>query len=354
MNENSKHPARRDIDISFVAILKVVGVILGLYIVYLIREVFALFFVSLVLSALINPLADWCAAKKVSRAVAVLATYIVLIGALAAIIVGIIPPISREFGQLMANSGDYMKAAFTQYGFLGSAIEQLGVADVLKTGFSSLQGSESGGGLFGTIQGVFAGIAAFTLVLALTFYMVVEDAALRRFFLSVTPHQYHEYFSVILPQVQKKLGAWLRGQLILASMVAIAVFIGLSLIGIKYALVLALLAGFAEFIPYVGPIVGAIPAVFLAFAQSPVIGFVVLVMYMVIQWTQNHIMVPKVMQKAIGINPIVSIMAFLVGAKVGGIVGVVLAIPISAAVLVFTQDFFAREEAKQNHPDVVI
>ena len=337
---------RLEIDISIFSILKVVGVLAAIGIAYLIREVFAVFFVALVLSALIDPFADWCQHRKVSRPVAVLATYVGLIGVLVAIVVGIVPPMSRETGQLVANSGEFVRSALEHYPFLKSGIEKMGGVDAIVSAISSLQGSDGSGGLFGTLSGVIGGFAAFALVLALAYYMVVEDASLRKFFLSVTPHRYHEYFSVVLPRVQDKLGAWLRGQLTLSAIVAGLVFVGLQLLGVKYALVLAMLSGFGEFIPYVGPIVACMPAVFLAFAQSPVLGFVALGMYVVIQWTDNHILIPKVMQKATGVNPIVSIVALLIGAKLGGLIGIMLAIPISAACLVFTQDLFAREEAK--------
>ena len=345
----SENVNKVEIDISLNAIFKVIGVLVALGVAYLIREVFAVFFVSLVLSALIDPFADWCQRRKVSRSVAVLATYIGLLGIIAAIIVGIVPPMTREFGQLVSNSGDFVRVTFEKYAFLKSGVERLGGVDAIVSGLGALQGGESGSGIFGTLTGVAGGFAAIALVFALAYYMVVEEASMRKFFLSVTPNQYHEYWSVVLPRVQSKLGAWMRGQLTLSVIIACLVFVGLQLLGIKYALVLAMLSGFAEFVPYIGPIVGAVPAVFLAFAQSPVLGLITLTMYFVIQWTDNHILIPKVMQKATGINPIVSIVALLIGAKLGGLLGIVLAIPMAAACLVFTQDFFAREEAKLHH-----
>ena len=140
--------------------------------------------------------------------------------------------------------------------------------------------------------------------------------------------------------MQTKIGLWLRGQVILSFIIFCLTFLCLYILGVRYALVLALLAGLTEYIPYFGPFLGAIPAVFLAFTQSPVLALFVALIYYLIQLVENNIIVPKLMQKVVGLNPIVSIIVILTGYKIAGVLGAILAVPVSTAVGVFLRDLF--------------
>ena len=147
-----------------------------------------------------------------------------------------------------------------------------------------------------------------------------------------------ELFAVI----QKKTGDWARGQLILGLIIAVLSFIGLIFLLPKYALVLALVAGITELVPYIGPILGAIPAVFLGFTVQPFSfgrGLAVLILYIVIQQVENNLLVPQVMKKSVGLNPVVIIIVMLIGARLAGIVGLILAIPVATAIGVIIKDF---------------
>jgi predicted PurR-regulated permease PerM len=115
-------------------------------------------------------------------------------------------------------------------------------------------------------------------------------------------------------------------------------YIGLYFLGIKYALTLALVAALLEIIPYIGPILAAIPAVILGFAQSPFLALLVILLFVVIQQLENYIIVPQVMKKTVGLNPIVIIIVMLIGAKLAGVIGIILAVPVAAAVAEFLKD----------------
>jgi len=125
------------------------------------------------------------------------------------------------------------------------------------------------------------------------------------------------------------------------------VFIVLSIFGIKYALILALTAGIFEIIPYLGPLISAIPAVFFAFAQSPSKALLVVLLYFIIQRIENDIIVPKVLGKSIGLNPLVVIFAILIGARVGGAVGALLAVPVVTALSVYFEDLINRKRNRE-------
>jgi predicted PurR-regulated permease PerM len=183
-------------------------------------------------------------------------------------------------------------------------------------------------------------VAALFIVLVLTFYMVVEEKKARSYFRNLAPAEYQPYIEHLLQKIQEKIGAWLQGQILLGLIVGCLVFFGLSLLQVKYALLLAIMAGLLEVIPYVGPIVSVIPAAIIAFAQAPVLGIFVLALYIVIQQLENHILVPKIMQKVTGLNPIISIAALLIGMKVGGLAGAILAIPLATLCVVVLEDLF--------------
>ena len=114
-------------------------------------------------------------------------------------------------------------------------------------------------------------------------------------------------------------------------------------LGVKYALVLALLAFLGEFIPYLGPVLAALPAILVAFIDSPLKALFVFIIFVIIQQVENHILVPKIMQKAVGLNPLISILALLIGARLGGVMGVILAIPITTAIIVIISEIFTKD-----------
>lgn len=150
-------------------------------------------------------------------------------------------------------------------------------------------------------------------------------------------------------RMQSKIGLWLRGQLILSFIIFLLIYVALSILGVKYALILALVAGMTEFVPYLGPILAAVPAIILVFAQSGfVMALFVAIIYYLVQLIENNIIVPKVMQKVVGLNPIVSIAVLMIGFNLGGVVGAILSIPVATAVSVFVKDVFDNKMANES------
>jgi predicted PurR-regulated permease PerM len=199
-------------------------------------------------------------------------------------------------------------------------------------------------GLFSTVKGFLTSIVSFFIVLVITFYMTVEEDAIKRSLRYFVPDRYQPFVVQLINKVQKKIGDWLKGQMILCLIIGIFVYIGLLVMGVKFALLLALLAMFGELIPYVGPVISAVPAILLTFVQSPTKALLVMIFYIVMQRIENDIIVPKVMQKAVGLNPIISIVALLIGAQIGGLVGVILAIPVATAIMVVARELWSERD----------
>jgi len=183
------------------------------------------------------------------------------------------------------------------------------------------------------------------VILVISFYLTVQEKGVKRFIMSLTPAKHQSYLSSLIERIQRKMGGWLRGQLLLMLIVGILTYIALRLIGLKYALVLALIAGILEIVPYIGPIISAIPAVILGFVQSPFLALLVIILYILIQQIESQIIAPQVMRRAVGLNPIITIIAILIGAKLAGILGIILAVPITAALAEFLKDVYQRRES---------
>ncbi len=339
------------ITVSTWTILKVVLVLVALILLWLLRDVVAILFMALLLAALIDPFADWFSKRHVPRSLAVLVVYAILLAVSAIVLILIIPPLVAQVQQLIGNFAlTYGEAvrSFTQFQAISI---QYGLGENFQASLQALQEGvgKSVSQIFSTITGFFTGVAAFVLVLVLAFYMVVEEDAARRFFKNLAPEEYQPFLGTLFMKMQKRIGSWLRGQLVLGVVIGLAVYVGLTILGVPYALVLGLIAGLLEIIPYAGPMLAAIPTLIIAFSVSPLKGVMVIILIVAIQQIENNVLVPKIMQKATGLNPIVSIVALLIGIKLGGIVGAVLAIPVATVIAVATEELFAAYSSSEKN-----
>lgn len=337
-----------NINITTATILKVIVIFLILYFLFLIKDILAVLFVALILASAVDPWVDWMQKRKIPRALGVLFIYLVFFIVLSSVIYLIIPPIVKEVGELASNFPKILDKIMVGFSAFRDYTVKHGVLDSVKESLGTISSNlqTAATGVFSTVTGIFGGIFSFFLVLVLTFYMIVEENAIKKLIFSIAPAQHQPYIMQLINRMQKKIGMWLRGQLILSLIIFILTYAGLSILGIEYALVLALIAGLTEFIPYLGPILAAIPAVFLAFTQAPMLAIFVAALYYIIQLVENNILVPKIMQKAVGLNPIISIAVLLMGFKIAGVIGAILSIPVATAISVFVKDIFDGKEAE--------
>ena len=324
--------------ISTSSFLKALVVLVLVGLIFLIWDILLLFFISLLLAALIMPLADWAEKKKIHRGLAVILVYIVFFGLFFGIVALLVPPIIDQASQLVGNFDSYkdkvvmaiawLKELGLRYGFWDSLSKVL--PSTLETGVNTAQK------VVGSLFGFFDGLASLILILVMAFYIVAEENSLKKLISYFVPLEFRPYFGNLWVKTKEKLSFWLRGQLILDLVVGVMSYIGLLIIGVPYALLLGLLSGLFETIPYAGPIFSSVVAFILTVLQTGdwFKGFLVLVLFVVIQQTENNFLVPKIMKKAVGIDPIVSILSLLIGYRLLGIIGAVLAIPLMAVVSV--------------------
>jgi len=329
------------INISTSTILRVIFILLALVFLYLIRDILIIVFVAVIIAAAINGPVSWLQRHKVPRLLGVIFIYLLLLLFLALVVTLIFPPLAEQIKQLAAYFPEFMeKIGLSVQEWWGKYKLEGNLQALLDTAGDKLHQATSS--VFGTIIGLFGGLVSTIIILVISFYLAVQEKGAKRFLVSLTPNEHQSYISDLIERIESKIGGWLRGQLLLMFIIGCLTYIGLYFLGVKYALTLALVAALLEIVPYIGPILAAIPAVILAFLQAPFLALLVILLYIVIQQLENYIIYPQVMKRTVGLNPIVIIIVMLIGAKLAGILGMVLAVPVAAAVAEFLKDLQKR------------
>jgi predicted PurR-regulated permease PerM len=194
-------------------------------------------------------------------------------------------------------------------------------------------------------------ITVTTLLVVVAFWLV-ERARLQRYVLAFLPHARRAGGRAAWNRVERRLGLWTRGQLVLMATVGAASAIAYHLLGLPSALLLGVIAGVCEVIPLVGPLLGAIPALLVALTISPETALAVAVVYVLIQFVEGNVLVPVVMRNAVGLSPLLVLLSLLAGAATAGIVGALLAVPVAAAIEILVEPFQARDVPVASEPRV--
>lgn len=179
------------------------------------------------------------------------------------------------------------------------------------------------------IGGAFSNAVFFLSTLFFSFYFINDENFIKKLLMKFFDESKALKVAQIFDQTEKRLSTWFWGELILMTIVGVLIFIGLNLIGIRRALPLAVIAGLLEIVPNIGPITSTIPAIIIAASQSYFLILPAIALFFIVQQLENHLIVPLVMKKAVGLHPIVTLMALIIGGKIGGVLGVLLAVPIA-------------------------
>jgi predicted PurR-regulated permease PerM len=341
---------KRTVDISTGIIFRTVLILLGIWLLYVIRDIIAILFIAIIIAATIEPMVDWMNRKKIPRALAVLIIYIILFSIIGAAFYFLIPPLFAQLKDLASNLPAYSERITGFFKGLQSYGQSYNVSFSEQNIIQNISDNlgKSSLAIFSTTVGVFSGLISVVVVLSLIFYMSVKKEGLNSFVVAILPSRFEKYSISAAQRIKFKMGRWVQGQLFSMLMIAILDFIVLYFLGVPYALILAILGGLLEIVPYVGPVISAFPAVLSGFLVSPTIGFLVMAGYIIIHQIEGHIIIPNVMKKAVGLNPIIVILAILIGAKISGVVGAILSVPIATAVSVFVGDLTDKNKENEN------
>lgn len=342
--------SHQTLDISTSSIIKVIIIVLFFVFLYVLKDVLIIFLFGLIIASAISPFANKLDQKGIPRLWGVLILFLAVIGLLALIASLVIPSLSADIDQLTTT----LPKVFEQVSVSLENVQQGAPAYLdfvseiqnILSGLSSYL-QQSAQSVVGLVVGIFGGVISFIAVLVISFYLSVTKKGIESFLGSVVPEKYESYVIDLWKRSEKKVGLWLQGQLLLALIVGLVVYVGLSLIGIKFALILGLLAFMFEIVPVVGPVLAAIPAVLLAFLQEPMLGLWVLLFYVVVQQLENHVLVPIVMGRTVGLNPVVVIIAILVGGNLAGIAGMLLSVPVATVIVEVIDDLAKKKESRR-------
>lgn len=336
----------QQIEISTSIVFKTILILLAVWLLYLVLDVVALVFIAVIITSAMDPLVDYFQRKKISRSISVLGLFLVLFIVLGFIISFIVPPLVSQFQDFSQNFPDYFQSAQVSLSNINNYLQAQHVSVDLQRLSDNLAGSFSGisTNILSQTVGVFSGFISIVVVFSLAFYMTVEEDGIKKFIISVTPDRYKIYSADLTTRVKEKIGKWMLGQLLLMAIIFVLDSAGLYLVGVPYALVLGFFAGALEIIPYVGPIISAVPGIILGFLVSPTTGFLAALVYLISQQLESNLIVPQVMKKAVGLNPVATIVALLVGARLGGVLGAILSIPVATAISLFLNDLMERKK----------
>jgi len=322
------------LDIPLSTILKVVATLVGIYLIFLIKDVIALIFITIIFVAAVSPIIDFLK-RYINRTLAVSIVFIAILGIFAGILYAIIPPLVEQSKQLAQNAPSWITKATPYYQAARDYLPSLQSSlDRISSSLASASGN-----IFSATASIFGGVVSLVTVIVLSFYFLLDEKAFKTSVFALLPPEKREDVSEIAKKIILKVGDWLRGQLLLGLVVGTLDLIGLLIIGVPYALTLALLSAVMEIVPVVGPIISGAIAAAVALTISPVKALIVIALYIVIQQIENHFLVPQIMKKAVGLSPVIIIIAVVTGAKLLGVTGALIAIPIAAVISVIALDW---------------
>lgn len=340
-----------NVEIQTSTIFKTIAIVAFALLFYFLRDILMILFLAIVIASGVGPFADWLEKKRIPRLLGVLVLYLVIFGLFAFLLSLIVPVVSGELSELTGKlsrfvtqiSGVLDKAqgqGINRYfDFLGE------IQNILESSSQYLQVLSQS--VVGVIVNIFGGILSFFAIIILSFYLSVQKRGIASFLQSIVPERYEDYLIKLWARTEKKVGRWFQAQLLLSLVVGVVVFVGLSLMNVRFALLLGILAMVLELVPTVGPVMSAIPGVALGFLQSPTLGVWVLIFYIVVQQLENHALAPIILGRSLGLNPVTVILALLIGAKLAGILGMVIAVPVATILVEILDDFVQRKESRR-------
>jgi len=324
------------------------------YALYLASEFILVVIASVVIASSIEPVVGWAKKRNIPRLPMVLLVYLASALMLASLFYFLLLPLVGEISSFIrtltiysnsVTSGGILSDMFRTQDLFGGFDTPILIKE-LSAQLNSLANFLSQG-VFSSVSLIFGGVLNFVLILILSFYLVAQEDGISKFLKMITPIKHESYVIGLWRRSQNKIGLWMQGQLLSSALVMILVYIALLIVGVPHALLLAVLAGVFELIPLFGATLAAIPTLFVAYTWGGMsITLIVAGVYILIQQLESHLISPLVAKKVAGISPIISIMALVIGGTLAGFLGVLVSVPVAAAIIEFISDFEERKIAK--------
>ena len=334
---------QKGFSISWGSLWRILFMLVLATILFIAKEILVALFLAIVISSALDPIVTWLEKKKVPRLLGTLAIYIVFIFLIALLAYAVVPIALSEFTILLSNLGKYSGTVFEfidTSGLINSINQSLAkITNLLLSGSTSLLevGTKFLGGLTATLS-----------VFVLSFYLTVGKDGVEKFLVAIMPSAYEPKIVDMYGRIKKKMGNWMAGQVILSFSIGFITFIGLWLLGVKYSLMLGILAGIFELVPYVGPIFSGSIAVLVGLTDSVSLALYVLILFIIIQQLENHVLVPAVNKLTTDLDPVIILISLLIGAQVFGFIGLILAVPAAVLLQELISDWSANKARRRS------
>lgn len=364
-------PPSTHISISTGTFFRAALVILFFVLLFYIRDIILVVLTAVVIASAVEPLTVWLRKMRVARLPAVLGTYIVLSFSFVGIFYFFVPSLLSDTAQFLRAVPQILEIVPDSFSIKADPVtvrESADLAQTLSRGitegvsqpssfsavFTDLSQilSSFANGFWDNISIVFGGIVSLILIVVLSFYLAVQEDGVAAFLRVVTPLHYEPYVLGLWKRAQKKIAFWIQGQILLAVLVGVLVYLGLTVLGVKNALFLAALAALFETIPLFGPIISAIPGIAIAYASGTFLAdpgltsaLSVAGLYLIIQQFENHLIYPLVVKKIVGVPPLLVILALIIGTQLAGFLGLLLSVPLAATLMEFFDDVEKKKTA---------
>jgi len=327
------------IDISSSTIFRVVLILLAFWFIYTVFDIVLMLFAAFIVASVVEPIARYLDKYKVPRALTVVLFYIFVLLIFAGVVGMMVEPITTQTRQLAAVVPGVIND-LSEYTPLIPRIDQEELINSLQSGLLGFSDNIANIGInvFVGTRSVIAGVIGFLFVFVIALYLVVEKDALKKMARLLTPAEHYSYVASAIERAQRSVGRWVLGQLVMGLIVGTLVGLSMWIIGVPYALLLGVLAAVLEIIPSIGPFIAAIIGVLVALTQGWMIGLIALVTFTIIGQLENHVLIPNIMKRAVGLPPLVTIVAVILGARLLGVIGIILAVPTATIISIIVSD----------------
>ena len=335
------------LDISWGTIVKIFIAIFIFYVIYLSREIALWLFFALSISILLDPGINFLRKIYVPKIIAILIVYFSIFGILGFLIYITAPIFIYEIRQFLQHLPEYFEQ-------INPVLNQFGINtgqnlnDFTSTLSVNLQRSSQG--IINAIMVLFGGVASTASILIMAFFLSLEESAVEKMLLLLFPPKFEGQIKNIFGKVQKKIAGWFGARLLACFFVGVASYVVFYIFGVKYAFILALFAGFLNFIPYIGPWVMAILLFALVNVSSGLwlTAVYVLISFIAIQAIENMLLTPLLMKKMIDLPPVLVLVSLLLGAKIFGFLGMIFAVPLCGIIYEFLKEFLKKKREEDS------
>ncbi|MCL5093544.1 MAG: AI-2E family transporter [Patescibacteria group bacterium] len=343
--EENKGLKKVIIDIPIYNIVRIIALLIFIYLIYYVRDVLILIILAFVLATFLEPIVDRFEKRGAPRFLSILTLYAIIIAFFVFLVRAILPPVVSQIQQIATNS-DYYIGIIRSYLM---KVPYVGPNEInrLFSNIMSALGTITPSGILSGVTGVFSSIAGAIVVLVMAFYFLLRKGGIELGIAYYFPTRHSEKAVRVFRKISEKVSLWLRGQIFLSLVVATLVLIGLAILGVPFALTIATFTAIAEFVPIFGPFLAGTLATLIALTVSPGKAIAVIILFTIITQLESNVLSPNILKRAVGLTPAIIIISILLGGKLLGLIGIILAVPIASTISVILDEYYLNKGEKK-------